>query len=168
MSNIPERIDTRKEKIFHNLNVHNLSGYLGRHMEYKVCNSGKGMVKFAIWQLYSGKNGAERAYYDCVAFGVIAEQIRDQEYKDRGIMVAGNGNQEVWTDNNGKKHSRYTIIVDKFWWITDCKHSDRNVSCQDDSEGRGSRPKQSDGYRSANEPTKNQMTDNDTDDDIPF
>lgn len=172
--NVPDRIDTTKEKQFHNLNVHNISGYLGRGMLYDVGkNSGKPFVKFSIWQLVSGKDGAERGYFDCMAFGLQAEQLRDQEYKARGIMVEGNGRQEVWKDDEGKRHSRYVIMINKFWWINDCKHSDPHTSCNEEPEegnsGRGSAPKSRAGQRSANAPRTNQPVDDfDEDDDIPF
>lgn len=168
---IPDRIDTTKEKQFHNLNVHTLSGYLGKQMHYDVGkNTGKGFLKFSIWQLVSGKERAERGYFDCVAFGLIAEQIRDQEYKDRGIMVTGNGRHEIWEDDEGKRHSKYKIMVDKFWWINDCKNSDPNLSCTAETEGRGSTPTPRAGQRSANAPKHNPpaVNNDDDDDDIPF
>jgi len=98
-----------------NLNQVALHGRLTRDSELKKTNSGFSILKFAIANNYSKKNGDkyedEANFFDCVLLGKRAEKLAQYLQKGKQVILGGELRQERWSDADGTKRSKVVIIV---------------------------------------------------------
>lgn len=87
-------------------------GGLQGEVELRFTNSGTAVANFTIRVVGAAKQGQERpnSYFDCVAWGQLAENLAESlQAKDR-IIVNGILKQERW-EQDGNKRSKVTITA---------------------------------------------------------
>jgi len=100
-----------------NLNSVILEGNVTRKPELKetargftVCN-----IPIAVDRSYKNSNGekvSEVSFFDIETYGKLAEFCATYTDKGRGLRVVGRMKQNRWTDSEGKKASRVTIVAE--------------------------------------------------------
>lgn len=103
-------------------------GRLTRDPEYTTKSGDKSQyVKFTI--AVDNEYGDLTSFFDCIAFGTLADLINKYLSKGRLVAVRGRMEQgEPYTDKNGSKRRSWTLKVEK------CKFLDKadNKSKSDD------------------------------------
>jgi single-strand DNA-binding protein len=95
------------------LNTVVLIGRFTRDPEYKIVNEGSSLVNFSIANnrtyVANGEKKDETHYFDCVAWGKLAEIIKQYGSKGKQVLVEGRLVQETWETPDGKKASKVKI-----------------------------------------------------------
>ena len=95
------------------LNTVVLIGRFTRDPEYKIVNEGSSLVNFSIANnrtyVVNGEKKDETHYFDCVAWGKLAEIIKQYGSKGKQVLVEGRLVQETWDTPDGKKASKVRI-----------------------------------------------------------
>ncbi|MBQ6375357.1 single-stranded DNA-binding protein [Candidatus Saccharibacteria bacterium] len=100
-----------------------ITGNLTRDPELRNTPSGATVCSFAVavnrvFKGQDGQNKEEVSYFDCTAWGRIAETIAQYAKKGSGVLVSGRLSQHSWEDKNGGgKRSRVEIVVEDFNFI---------------------------------------------------
>jgi len=92
-------------------------GNLTRDPELRYTNAQKPMCTFSVAYSTRRKDGdqwvdGDTAYFDCVAFDTLAENIAETLSKGTRTIVAGKLKQRSWDTPEGDKRSKVEIIVD--------------------------------------------------------
>ena len=137
-----------------------LIGRLTRDPEIKSTSSGNYFCKFTIAnnRSYYKKEGTlqeETGFYDCVAWGKLAEVISKYTHKGKRIAVEGSLRFSTWEGQDGKKQSKVEISVENMQFL-DAKSSDSTSS---HAPAESTKEKEEDPFANANPIS---------DDDIPF
>jgi len=97
-----------------------IKGRLTRDPELTFLSSGKPMAKFSVVtndRFKNDKTGEwedkDTSFWDCTAFGPIAENICESAEKGTGVIVTGKVRQETW-EKDGEKKSKFAVIADDF------------------------------------------------------
>ncbi len=95
---------------------------------FKVCE-----IPLAVNRFYKNSEGEgvkEVSYFNVEAYGKMAERAVQECVKGRGIRVVGRLRQNRWTNAEGKKTSKITIIAEhiEFKPKPNKMDSDENVS----------------------------------------
>jgi single-strand DNA-binding protein len=95
------------------LNTVVLIGRFTRDPEYKIVNEGSSLVNFSIANnrtyVVNGEKKDETHFFDCVAWGKLAEIIKQYGSKGKQVLVEGRLVQETWDTPDGKKASKVRI-----------------------------------------------------------
>ena len=96
-----------------------LRGRLTRDPEMRYSAAGKPVVKFAVVtsrrvkDQQSGEwSDADTTFWDCVAFGQLAENCTESLEKGTAVVVTGNAAQEEWTTKEGEKRRSMKVIAE--------------------------------------------------------
>ena len=93
-----------------------VEGNMVRDAELKQTASGTSVCTFSIASNRSYKKGdgweKESSFFDCEAWGKLAENIADRAKKGRGVRVVGRLKQERWEDVDSKQRSRIKIVCE--------------------------------------------------------
>lgn len=90
-------------------------GNLTRDPELRFSKSGTAVCSFSIaHKPYrpKGQPEAETVYYECVAFGSLAENAAQVLLKGDRVVVVGRGEIERWTGKDGVERSTKKIVAD--------------------------------------------------------
>jgi single-strand DNA-binding protein len=90
-------------------------GRLTRNPELKYINikgEQKAVVNFSVAEDKRFTEGA--SFYDCQAWGKIAEAIEKFFFKGKDIVVYGNHEQEPYEDKDGKTKRPWRLNVERF------------------------------------------------------
>ena len=97
-----------------------LRGRLTRDPEMRYSNAGKPVVKFAVVTSRRFKNDQthewedrDTTFWDCVAFGQLAENVAESLEKGTAVIVQGNASQEEWTTKEGEKRKSMKVVADE-------------------------------------------------------
>ena len=97
-----------------------LRGRLTRDPEMRYSNAGKPVVKFAVVTSRRFKNDQtnewedrDTTFWDCVAFGQLAENVAESLEKGTAVIVQGNASQEEWTTKEGEKRRSMKVVADE-------------------------------------------------------
>ena len=97
-----------------------LRGRLTRDPEMRYSNAGKPVVKFAVVTSRRVKDqqtgewsDADTTFWDCVAFGQLAENCAESLEKGTAVIVQGNAAQEEWTTKDGEKRRSMKVVADE-------------------------------------------------------
>lgn len=103
------------------LNVITLSGRITRDIgerDFAYLSTGKAKLTFSIAVNHSfQKNNEwvnEASYFDVVAYGYTAENLKRKIYKGLQCVISGSLKQDRWKDNNGQNRSKIYINLDSF------------------------------------------------------
>ncbi len=96
------------------LNTVFLIGRLTRDPEYKLVGSTP-LVNFSLANnriyMQNGEKKEEVSYFDCTAWGKLADVIRQYVNKGKQVAIEGRLKQESWDTPDGKKASKVRIVV---------------------------------------------------------
>ena len=108
-----------------------IEGNLTRNPELKETESVK-ITKFGIASNEKFK-GEERAnFFDCVAFGKMAETVKNLLTKGSRVIVEGRLRQNRWENQDGESRSKIEIILDTFHIIR-LKSSEDTTSTKEET-----------------------------------
>jgi len=87
-------------------------GNITGDIKLTFANSGTAIASFSI--AVTKKRGEEKvtSYFDCTAFGPLAEQVSKVLEKGNRVIVAGSLDQRSYEDKQGNKRSAVSILVD--------------------------------------------------------
>ncbi|MCZ8239315.1 MAG: single-stranded DNA-binding protein [Leptospiraceae bacterium] len=92
-----------------------LIGRLTRDPEYKNIN-GNSLVNFSLANnrsyMVQGNKKEETNYFECEAWGKLADVIRQYATKGKQVLVEGRLKFETWDSNDGKKMSKIRIFTE--------------------------------------------------------
>lgn len=104
-------------------------GRLTRDPEYTPKNGDKSQyAKFTV--AVDNEYGDLTSFFDCIAFGVLADLIKKYLSKGRLVAVRGRMEQgEQYTDKNGNKRRSWTLKVEKCKFLdkADSKPADNDL-----------------------------------------
>jgi single-strand DNA-binding protein len=114
------------------LNTVVLIGRFTRDPEYKIVNEGSSLVNFSIANnrtyVVNGEKKDETHYFDCVAWGKLAEIIKQYGSKGKQVLVEGRLVQETWDTPDGKKASKVKIRTENIQLL-----GSKNLTSSDES-----------------------------------
>ena len=111
-----------------------LIGRLTRDPELKDVN-GTALVNFSVanGKTYSsnGQKKEETHFFDCTAWGKLAEIIKQYATKGKQVSIEGKLQQRIWDSPEGKKMSKVSINVENLQLLGGNPNSSQNGSNQD-------------------------------------
>jgi single-strand DNA-binding protein len=88
---------------------------LTRDPDYKLVG-GTSLVNFGVANnrsyMVNGEKREETHYFDCEAWGKLADIIRQYANKGKQVMIEGRLKYDSWDSPEGKKQSRVRIVVE--------------------------------------------------------
>lgn len=99
-----------------------LVGRLTRDPELRSTNSGAYLCRFTLASNRTifqkdADNREEVGFFDCVAWGKLAEVISKYTQKGKRVGVDGSLRFSSWEGNDGKKQSKVEIFVENFQFL---------------------------------------------------
>jgi single-strand DNA-binding protein len=94
-----------------------ITGNLTRDPDLKYSSKGTAVCKIGIAsnQRIAGRD--ETLFIDATAFGKTAENINNFFKKGRKILIEGRLVFETWTDKNGQKRSKHSVVIETFRFL---------------------------------------------------
>jgi single-strand DNA-binding protein len=96
-----------------------LQGRLTRDPELRFTQGGTAVAQFAVVTVRRVKNASsgewedqDVSFWDCTAFGPMAENIVESMEKGTSVIVTGNMRQESWTTKDQEKRTSWRVNVD--------------------------------------------------------
>lgn len=91
-------------------------GRLTRDPELRFTNGGKAVAQFTVVTSRRFNNNGtwedkDTSFWDCTAFGEMAERICENLKKGSSVMVTGQMRQESW-EKDGQKKYAWRVLVD--------------------------------------------------------
>ena len=120
-----------------------IAGRLTKDPELTFLNSGKPMVKFSVATSKRFKNDQgqwedrDTSFWDCTAFGPLAENIAESTQKGTGVIVLGDMHQEFW-EKDGEKKSAWRVNVEDL--AVSCRWNQVKVTDGASSNGYSEKP----------------------------
>ncbi len=99
-----------------------LVGRLTRDPELRSTNTGKYLCRFSLASNRTifqkdAENREEVGFFDCVAWGKLAEVISKYAQKGRRVAVDGSLRFSTWENQEGKKQSKVEIYAENFQFL---------------------------------------------------
>jgi len=99
-----------------NLNSILIEGNLVRDPLYKATTKGTPLCTFSLAsnRFYKQDSQLEKevSFFDVETWSKLADNCYNLGHKGRGVRVVGRLKQDRWTGNDGKSHSRVTIVAE--------------------------------------------------------
>lgn len=96
-----------------------LRGRLTRDPEIRFSAKGNPVANFSVVTSRRWKNDQtsewedrDTTFWDCIAFGQLAENIGESLTKGTAVVVTGNAFQEEWEDKSGNKRRSLKVTAD--------------------------------------------------------
>jgi single-strand DNA-binding protein len=96
-----------------------LTGRLTRDPELRFSASGKPVTKFAVVTSRRFKNqqtseweDRDTTFWDCVAFGELAQNVAESLTKGTAVVVTGHAAQEEWQTKDGEKRRSMKVVAE--------------------------------------------------------
>ena len=96
-----------------------LRGRLTRDPELRFSAAGKAVATFSVVTSRRVKDqqtgewsDADTTFWDCVAFGQLAENCAESLEKGTAVVVTGNAAQEEWTTRDGERRRSMKVIAE--------------------------------------------------------
>jgi len=96
-----------------------LRGRLTRDPELKFSQAGKAVARFSVVtsrRVKDQQSGEWRdestTFWDCVAFGQLAENCSESLEKGTAVVVTGHASQEEWTTKEGDKRKSIKVVAE--------------------------------------------------------
>lgn len=104
-----------------------LVGRLARDPELKSTSSGSYLCRFTLASNRTifqkdGENKEEVGFFNCVAWGKLAEVISKYSQKGRRVGIDGSLRFSTWDNTDGKRQSKVEVYVENFQFL-DTKHA---------------------------------------------
>jgi single-strand DNA-binding protein len=98
----------------------NLTGRVVADPELRFSAKGQPVAKFAVVtsrRVRDSQTGewsdADTSFWDCVAFGQLAENIAESLGKGTAVLVSGRAAQEEWETKDGQKRRSIKVTADE-------------------------------------------------------
>ncbi len=150
-------------------------GNLTRDPELRYMPSGGAVCTTGIatnrkFKKQDGTPGEEVCFIDITFFGRTAEIANQYLNRGKKILVEGRLKLDQWTDQNGAKRSKHSVIVDNMQMLDSRSQNDGGFSNTTSTPKQNSSYESQDSYKQpVSEQSGNQVPDIDIDDDeIPF
>lgn len=93
------------------------NGRLTKDPELRFTNSGKAVAQFTVVTARRFNNNGtwedkDVSFWDCTAFGEMAENICENLHKGDGVLVTGEMRQESWEKDGQKKYAWRVLVND--------------------------------------------------------
>jgi len=99
-----------------NLNSILIEGNMVREPQYRTTPKGTPLCTFSLAsnRFFRQDNGYEKevSFFDVETWSKLADTCNNMGKKGRGVRVVGRLKQDRWTGNDGKPHSRITIVAE--------------------------------------------------------
>ena len=119
------------------MNTIMMEGHVVRDPEFKTTTKGTSLCTFSIGvnRTYKQENGfgKEVSFFDIEAWGKWADLCKNQIIKGRGVRIVGRLKQNRWSDDEGKGHSRVTILSEHIEFRPVFKKTDEEEKEEDES-----------------------------------
>ena len=95
-----------------------LTGRLIRDPDLKFSAAGKAVARFSVVTSRRVKDkagewsDADTTFWDCVAFGDLAQNAADSLEKGTAVIVTGHASQEEWTTKEGEKRRSLKVVAE--------------------------------------------------------
>lgn len=96
-----------------------LKGRLTRDPELKFSQNGKPVARFSVVTSRRVKNDQtgewedrDTTFWDCVAFGQLAENAVESLVKGTAVIVSGSAASEEWVTRDGEKRKSMKVMAD--------------------------------------------------------
>lgn len=94
-----------------------LQGRLTRDPELRFTQGGKAVAQFSVVTVRRVKKNdvwedEDVSFWDCTAFGDMAENIVESMEKGTSVIVIGSMRQESWTTKDNEKRTSWRVNVD--------------------------------------------------------
>lgn len=96
-----------------------LCGRLTRDPEMRFSGNGKQVTRFSVVTSRRAKNAQsgewedrDTTFWDCVAFGQLAENIAESLTKGTAVIVTGNASSEEWEAKDGTKRKSMKVTAE--------------------------------------------------------
>jgi single-strand DNA-binding protein len=126
------------EENMNNLNSILIEGNLTRDPEFRETAKGTALCTFSIASNRFFKQGEETekevSYFDVQTWAKLAESCRNLGHKGRGVRVVGRLKQERWNGNDGKAHSKVSIVAEHVEFRPDFKKDETQTSETEEAE----------------------------------
>jgi single-strand DNA-binding protein len=91
-------------------------GWLEDEPEVRHTPNGRAVASFSVsttrsWTSTEGEKHEEKEWFNVVAWGALAEMIRDRLTKGQQIYVEGRLQTRGWEDSLGRKHFRTEVVA---------------------------------------------------------
>jgi single-strand DNA-binding protein len=110
-----------------NLNSILIEGNLVRDPAFRATAKGTSLCTFSLAsnRYYKNDNGMEQevSFFEVEAWSKLAETCQSLGHKGRGVRVVGRLRQDRWNDNEGKSHSKISIVAEHIEFRPDFKKS---------------------------------------------
>ncbi len=107
-----------------------LVGRFTRDPELRQLNTGTNLCRFSVANnnIYTsnGKKNETVSFFNCVAWGRLAEIIQQYCHKGKQVALSGRLSQNSWQDNDGKKNSSVELVVDQLQLLGAVQNKDGN------------------------------------------
>ena len=102
------------------INTVNISGRLTKDPVIRKTANDKSVASLSIAVDKPTKSGEanEASFFDCVAWGLVADWIASDLAKGTKVAISGRLDQRRYTDKNGMNRSVVEIIVDRYEALT--------------------------------------------------
>jgi single-strand DNA-binding protein len=116
-----------------NLNSTLIEGILVRDPLLRTTPKGTPLCTFTLAsnRFFKQDSGLEKevGFFDVEAWGKLAEHSRSLGRKGRGVRVVGRLKQDRWTGQDGKNHSRISIVAEHIEFKPEFKHEGESPMC---------------------------------------
>ncbi len=103
-------------RFMNNLNSILIEGNMVRDPQYRTTPRGTPVCNFSLAsnRYFRQENGYERevSFFDVETWAKLADTCNNLGKKGRGVRVVGRLKQDRWTGNDGKPHSRISIVAE--------------------------------------------------------
>lgn len=113
-----------------------LVGNLTREPQLSYLPSQTAVVDFGLavnrkWKSKDGENKEEACFVDCRAFSKSAENINKYLNKGNAVLVEGRLTFDSWTAEDGTKHSKHRVTVERFQFLPSAEKVEQKPSVKD-------------------------------------
>jgi len=115
-----------------NLNSILIEGNMVRDPLFRSTQKGTSVCNFTIAsnRFYKQDSNLEKevGFFDVEVWGKLADACASYGRKGRGVRVVGRLKQDRWTGNDGKNHTRVTIVAEHVEYRPDFKKTNESAS----------------------------------------
>jgi single-strand DNA-binding protein len=125
-----------------------LIGNLSRDVELKYTPNGTGVAKFGLAtnRTYIDASTKEKKqevmFIDITMFGRSAETANQWLSKGKKVLIEGRLVLDQWTDNNGQKRSKHSVVAEKMQFMDNKNENNGNQQNNNQNYNKAAQPQQ--------------------------
>lgn len=123
-----------------NLNRAQLLGNVTQDIETKTTSNGKVVASFSVatnrkWKTQEGEKRESTEFHNCVAWGNLADILKQYVHKGDKIYVEGHLQTRSWDDPTGVKKYRTEIVIENMIMLGTKRHAEEASNTEADDVG---------------------------------